>query len=118
MATAKKVEVLVRISDEETKKKAARYMALAARKKAIEEEMDYLKQALVATVEGTGTENKVIIPRSKDVITIAAIPYSKQYVTFEELKRQYPKIAAELRKTSSWVTLKVTKTTKPKKGEG
>ena len=118
MATAKKVEVLVRISDEETKKKAARYMALAARKKAIEEEMDYLKQALVASVEENGAENKVIIPRSKDVITIAVTPYAKQYVTFEELKRQYPKVAAELRKTSRWVALKVTKTPKTKKGEG
>lgn len=118
MATAKKVEVMVRISDEETKNKAARYMALAARKKAIEEEMDYLKKALVASVEENGSENKVIIPRSKDVITIAVIPYTKQYVTFEELKRQYPKVAAQLRKTSSWVTLKVTKTPKAKKGEG
>lgn len=115
MATAKKVEVPVRISDEETKKKAARYMALASRKKAIEEEMDYLKQTLVTSVKENGSENKVIIPRSKDVITIAVTPCTKQYVTFEELKRQYPKVAAELRKTSSWVALKVTKT---KKGEG
>ena len=112
MATAKKVEVLVRISDEDTKKKAARYMALAARKKAIEEEMDYLKQALVASVEENGAENKVIIPRSKDVITVSVIPYTKQYVTFEELKKLYPKVAAELRKTTSYVTLKVIKTKK------
>ena len=114
MANKKKVETTVTIKNDEIKRMATRYMALHARKKAIEDEMETLKQILVAAVDENGVDNKLFVVRSKDVVKMTAIPYLKEYVTFEELKKNYPKVAKQLRKTSSYVTLRVTK---GKKGE-